>query len=358
MLRSLRISTLLLTLLAILALIAVACGDDDDDGGDDGGGTEAPTATPADGDDGGETVQLTAVHGSSADFIALVPLAAWDILAEQGIEVEQRYLEDGPTAIQALEQGDAQIATNIGVNVGLIAVEAGATVVDVLATQRPTWALVATPDIATIDDLNGKTIAVHGETSFTKAVADFYAQEYSLDMNQIIIPGSEVRAEALANGEIDASVIDFPDIVTLSRTYGEDAFNVLATLGETLPDLIEQDIWMDREWVDENPDLAQEVVTALLEGIRRLRTDPEFAMRIAQEALPEEDPDLLEELISEYTDRNLWEPNSFLNEENAEFTLQFFYDVGEIDVDPATADLTNYFNFVLVEAALDDIGRE
>lgn len=340
--------TLLLALVAVVLLAFAAC-NDDDDGDDDGNGgaTEAP-----------EVINLTAVHGSSVDFIAIVPLAAWAILEERGIHVEQRYLEDGTLAIQALEQGDAQIATNIGVNVGLLAVEEGASIIDVLATQRPTWALVSTPDILTIEDLEGKTIAVHGETSFTKAVADFYAQEFNLNMNQIIIPGSEVRAEALANNEIDASVIDFPDIVTLGRTYGEDSFNVLATLGETLPNLIEQDIWLDSDWAEENPDLALEVVTALLEGIRKLRTDPAFALEIITEALPEEDPDLFAELIAEYTDRNLWEPNSFLTEANAEFTVKFFFDVGEIDVDPATADLTKFFNFDLVEQALDNIGRE
>lgn len=328
----------LVALMAVLGLMAAACGDDD------GGG--------------GETVNLVAVHGSSVDFIAVVPLAAWDILKDRNINVQQRYLEDGPTAIQALEQGDAQIATNIGVNVGLLAVEAGATVVDVLATQRPTWALVSTPDFQTIEDLEGATIGVHGETSFTKAVADFYAQQYGLNMNQVIIPGSEVRAEALANNEIDASVIDFPDIVTLTRTYGADAFNVLATLGETLPNLIEQDIWMDREWLEQNPDTALEVEKALLEGIRKLRTDKDFAMRIAQEALPEEDPAILEQLIDEYTARDLWEPNSFLTEDNAKFTLEFFAGVGEIDVDPETVDLTTYFNFDLVNDALDEIGRE
>lgn len=350
MLRTWRFPALLLLLVAILALAFAACGDDDDngDGAGDGDATEAPA----------QTINLTAVHGSSVDFIAIVPLAAWAILEERGISVEQRYVEDGSLAIQALEQGDAQIATNIGVNVGLLAVEEGASIIDVLATQRPTWALVSTPDIATIPDLEGKTIAVHGETSFTKAVADFYAQEFDLEMNQIIIPGSEVRAEALANNEIDASVIDFPDIVTLGRTYGEDSFNVLATLGETLPNLIEQDIWLDGDWVDENPDLALEVVTALLEGIRRLRSDPAFALEIITGALPEEDPDLLADLIAEYTERNIWEPNSFLTEANAEFTLQFFFDVGEIDVDPATADLSKYFNFDLVSEALDNIGRE
>ena len=354
MLRSWRIPALLLALVAILALALAACSSDDDDDDGDGGATDVPGAT----DPPDQVVNLTAVHGSSVDFIAIVPLAAWSILEERGISVEQRYVEDGSLAIQAIEQGDAQIATNIGVNVGLLAVEEGASIIDVLATQRPTWALVSTPDIATIPDLEGKTIAVHGETSFTKAVADFYAQEFELDVNQIIIPGSEVRAEALANGEIDASVIDFPDILELSRTYGEDSFNVLATLGETLPNLIEQDIWLDADWVDENPDLALEVVTALLEGIRKLRTDPAFALEIITEAQPEVDEDLFAELIAEYTERNLWEPNSFLTEANAEFTLQFFFDVGEIDVDPATADLSKFFNFDLVSEALDNIGRE
>ncbi|MFQ5814071.1 MAG: ABC transporter substrate-binding protein [Anaerolineae bacterium] len=324
-------------LLLIFGLgLLVACGDDEEE----------------------EVVRLTAVHGSSVDFIALVPLAAWDILAERGIEVEQRYLEDGPAAIQALEQGEAQIATNIGVNVGLLAVEEGASIVDVIATQRPTWALVSVPDVPTIQDLNGKTIAVHGETSFTKAVADFYAQEFDLDMNQIIIPGSEVRAEALANGEIDASVIDLPDILRLSTVYGEDAFNVLATLGETLTNLIEQDIWLDADWAAENPDLAQEVVTAILEGIRKLRSDPAFALDLATTNLPEEDAGVLADLINQYTERDIWSPNSFLTEDNATFTLQFFFDVGEIDVDPATVELTKYFNFDYVNNALDELGRE
>ena len=119
--------------LLVLSLIAAACGSDG--GGDDATGGD------------GETVQLVAVNGSSEDFIALVSVAAWEILAEDGIEVEQRFLEEASTAIQAVTRGDAQIATNIGVNVGVPAVDAGADIVDVVATQRPTWALAVEPSI-------------------------------------------------------------------------------------------------------------------------------------------------------------------------------------------------------------------
>jgi ABC-type nitrate/sulfonate/bicarbonate transport system substrate-binding protein len=312
---------------------------------------EEPTTTAA------EPVQLVAVHGSSPDFIALVPAAAWDVLAEQGVEVDQQYVEDGSIAIQALAQGEAQIATNIGVNVGLLAVQEGASIIDVMATQRPTWALVSRNEIATIEDLAGLTMGVHGETSFTKAIADFYDEQYSLGMDQLIIPGSEVRAEALANDQIDASVIDFPDIVRLEATY-PGSFNVLATIGETLPELIEQDIWMNSAWVEENPDLAQSVVTALVEGIRRLRDDNEYALSLASELLPDEDPAVLGDLISEYTERGIWDPNGILTEETAQFTIEFFANLGEIDVDPTTVTLTDYFNFSLLEGALAELGRE
>lgn len=352
-------SRLIATLLA-LALMAAACG---------GNGTTDTTDTTASLETsttaGAETttteaepepVNLVAVHGSSPDFIALVPAAAWTVLAERGINVDQQYVEDATVAIQTLLQGDAQIATNIGVNVGLIAVNEGAPIVDVMATQRPTWAFVSRDEFTTIEELAGATVGVHSETSFTKALADFYDARYELGMTQLIVPGSEVRAEALANDQIDASVIDLPDIVRLSATY-PGSINVLETIGETLPMLIEQDIWMDRRWVEENPELAQEVVIGLVEGLRKLIDDPEFALGLAQEILPDEDPAILTDLIDQYSNRGLWDPNGILTEETAEFTVTFFADLGEIDVDPATVDLTDYFNFDLLSTALDELGR-
>ena len=352
-------------LLFVLALLAAACGGDGTDttstapdttvaSGADTSTTSAPaesTTTAA-----AEPVELVAVHGSSPDFIALVPNAGWDVCAEQNITVDQQYVEDGSVAIQAIAQGEGQIATNIGVNVGLLAVDEGAAIVDVMATQRPTWALVSRNEIETIEDLAGLTMGVHGETSFTKAIADYYDAQYELGMTQVIIPGSEVRAEALANDQIDASVIDLPDIVSLEATY-PDSFNVLDTIGENLPDLIEQDIWMNKTWVEENPELAQQVTTCLVQGLRNLIDDPAYAVGLASELLPDVDPAIHEQLIAEYGERGIWDPNGVLNEETAQFTVEFFADLGEIDVDPATVNLEDYFNFDLLANAVQELGE-
>ena len=329
----------LLAITGAMALIATACGSDDTGVG----GT-------AD-----EPVELTAIAGSSVDFISLVPLAAWEILAEENIDVEQRFVEEASTAIQAIEQGQAEIGTNIGVNVGVPAVDAGASIVDVVATQRPTWALAVAPDINTLSDLAGKRIAVHGEASFTRAVSQWFAAENGYEYEELIIPGSEVRAEALAQGQIDASVIDLPDVVQLGATY-PDSFKVLVTIGEEFPSLIEQDLWFSRSWAEENPELATRVTQAIVEAMRKLTEDTDYAFELAKEHLPDFEDAVLRELVDEYSARGLWPSDGLLTPERALETLTFFNDVGEIEIDaPTEATLEKYFDFTYLDEALSNL---
>jgi ABC-type nitrate/sulfonate/bicarbonate transport system substrate-binding protein len=331
--------------LAAVALGVGACGGDDE-----------ASSGEAEGGSGGEQQTLTAIAGSNVDFIAMVPLAAWKILEEEeGIKVEQRYVEDGATAIQAMEQGEAVIGTNIGVNTGVPAVESGAGIVDVVATQRPTWALAVAPDLNDFPDLAGKRIAVHGETSFTRAVSQYYANEHGYEYDELIIPGSEVRAEALAKERIDASVIDLPDVVSLGKEY-PGSFKVLSTFGEQFPDLIEQDLWLNKEWAQANPELATKIVKAIVQANRRLTEDPAWGLAIATENLPDYDEAVLEELLNEYSERKIWSTDGGLTREKALTTLQFFQEVGEIDIEPPTEEtLANYFEFSYLEDALAEL---
>lgn len=324
--------------LSAAMLILSACGSG---GGGDGGA-------------GGDTLQ--AVAGTNVDFISLVPIAAWQILEEEeGITVEQRFVEDGATAIQAIQQGAAVIGTNIGVNTGVPAVDNGASIVDVVGTQRPTWALAVAPGINDFSDLEGKRIAVHGETSFTRAVAQYYAKTEGFDYEELIIPGSDVRAEALAKGQIDASVIDLPDVVQLSKEY-PGSFKVLSTFGEQYPDLIEQDLWFNRQWAEDNPELATKVVKAIVQANRRLTEDPAWGLQIAKENLPDMDPQVLEDLVNEYSERQIWSTDGGITPEKALTTLQFFNDVGEIDIGtPGEDTIDKYFDFSYLQNALAEL---
>lgn len=323
--------------LSVVALTLTACGS----------GGSSPD---------GEGQPLQAIAGTNVDFISLVPIAAWKILEEEeGIKVEQRFVEDGATAIQGMQQGAAVIGTNIGVNTGVPAVDNGASIVDVVGTQRPTWALAVSPEINSFSDLNGKRIAVHGETSFTRAVAQYYAKNEGFTYDELIIPGSDVRAEALAKGQIDASVIDLPDIVQLSQQY-PGSFKVLSTFGEQFPDLIEQDLWLSKQWATDNPEMATKVVKAIVQANRRLTEDPAWGLQIAKDNLPDMDPGVLEDLVNEYSERQIWSTDGGITPDKALTTLQFFQDVGEIDIGTADANaVEKYFDFSYLEGALADL---
>jgi ABC-type nitrate/sulfonate/bicarbonate transport system substrate-binding protein len=242
------------------------------------------------------------------------------------------------------------------VNVGVPAVDAGANIVDVVATQRPTWALAAAPEFETMEDLDGATIAVHGEQSFTRAVSQFFAEEYGYEYEELIIPGSDVRAEALAAGEIDASVIDLPDVVLLEQTF-PDSFHILQTIGEQFPELIEGDVWFDGAWAVENPDVATTVIKAFLQATRRMTADTDFALELATENLPEVPVEVHQRLVEEYSERGIWVEDGLLTPERALTTLQFFQEVGEIDIgdDITQETVDKYFEFSYLEQALAEL---
>ncbi|MEX0864899.1 MAG: hypothetical protein WD269_08520 [Acidimicrobiia bacterium] len=328
-------------LVAVL-LVAAACGDGDGGGGD--------TTQPS------EPVVINAIHGSGLDFIHLVGLAAFEILEEQGYVVENVFAQEAETAVQALVQGDAQVAVNLGVNVGVPAVDAGASIVDVVATQRPTWALAARPEFETMESLQGARIGVHGEASFTRAVSIFFAEQYGYTYEELIIPGSDVRAQALAAGELDASVIDLPDIVLLEATF-PGSFHILQTMGERFPELIEADVWLDATWAEANPEHATAVVSAFVQAARKMTADTEYALALAMEHLGDMGEEVLTRLVEEYSDRGIWPQDGLINEERALLTLEFFQEVGEIDIEtPITSETVDrYFDFSYLEAALQEL---
>jgi NitT/TauT family transport system substrate-binding protein len=337
----------LAALVAVL-LVATACGDN--------GGTATTEPGATDTTQSGEPVVINAIHGSSLDFIHLVGLAAFEILEEEGYVVENTFAQEAETAVQALVQGDAEVAVNLGVNVGVPAVDAGANIVDVVATQRPTWALAARPEFETMEDLEGARIGVHGEASFTRAVSVFFAEQYGYTYEELIIPGSDVRAEAIAAGELDASVIDLPDIVLLEATF-PDSFHILQTIGEQFPELIEADVWLDAEWAEANPEVATDVVKAFVSAARRMTEDTDYSLGLAMEHLPDMGEDVLSRLVEEYSERGIWPQDGLVNQERALITLQFFQDVGEIEIEtPITEEtVARYFDFSYLEAALQEL---
>lgn len=348
--RSARI--LLLALASLVLLLAVACGDDDDDD-DASDSTTAPAAatTPAASDAPSETPQFEDVTidwaGATLDYGSLLEYAAAEILADQGITMNITFGLDPPTVTQLMVQGDA--VGGWGPVVAYVpAIDQGAGIKIVLNGVRNTFSYASDPSITTIEDLSGKKMAVHSEVSFTKTVTDALIEKYSLtDVEQLIIQGSDVRLQALLDNQIDATTVDIADVARLSATQGSDSVNLLGTVSSEFPDLLYTVVPMSQDFIDEQPDVAQAVVDAFKAAADKMNSDPEYAISLAEEHLPDDSVEVREAIINAYIDAGVWDTE--LSQDISEATLDFLYQYGSIEVDPATVDITTYFDFSLAE---------
>ena len=336
----------LILLGAFLLVLGVACGDDDDDDG----ATSSPgaaTGTPAAGTATPQFNNITVdwIGGSNPDYTHIIQAAARDILAEQGINLKLQFGQDPTTAVQLVVTGAAG-GTVEAIVAAAPAVFEGAAVKMVSSAARQTFAYASDPSITTIQQLEGKTIAVHSEVSFTKTVTDALIQKYDLqDVDEVIIQGSDVRIQALVDGQIDATTVDLADLLRVSAVDPE-AVNVLSTVAEELGDLVYTVIVMSTDLIDDQPDVAGAIVDAFREGADRLNSDRAYALTLAEELIPDDDSAVREEIVDGFIERGIWSAGD-LTPATAESTLQFLFDNGTLDIDPAAIDMDDYFDFTV-----------
>src|ERR1041384_1718282 len=175
-------------------------------------------------------------YPSSADMGDIPSLLTWEQLKKQGIEVVPTFFPRTDLAVQAVVAGEADMGSAAGIAVGK-AVE-GAMNVRIIAEQvRNEWQLVTPVSIKDVKQLDGKRVGYHAPITVTEALVKWMAQHYKISPNWMIIPGSEVRAEALMRGQLDATPAEIGDVLNiLNAKPGQ--FHVLISYAKTFPQLI------------------------------------------------------------------------------------------------------------------------
>lgn len=319
-------------------------------------GTESTAPEPSEDPVAGQTVRV--VYASDGvginDFITKL---AFDALAERGLNVEYQFVAEDTLGVQAVLQGEAELAG------GTPPVTINAHVQDpniqfLAQYNRQAWSLASTADITEVEQLAGKTIAVHGETSFTKTVAELIIEEYDLqDVEVIIIPGSDVRAQALLSGQIDATVLDIQD-VALASEQAPGEINVLVRFSQLFPELTSVRFTANKEWIDANRPLAKEIVKALILANREAVADPDATVAKAQEEYSDQDPAVVEAIIRAFIEGDHWVLDGGMSEENAMSELQFYLDAGQTTLEPAAENVESLYRLDILNEVLDEVGRE
>jgi NitT/TauT family transport system substrate-binding protein len=328
----------LVPLLMICALLISACGQ----------GGQVPEQGQA--DQGAIRVALGDIE--SVETLAL--FIALEHVRERGVEVEINELADEDLANQAVVGGQSDVG--LGAPYGLIE---GSSAPLRIFCQLQTLRNFAVVDKAAYPDwqsLDGETFTVHSRGSSTEAQARLVEQVEGIEFGEIsYVSSSEVRATALLRGNIQATMLDIPNKnYVMSESPGK--FHVLP-----LPETGASDevLFGNTEWLKQNEETVQILLEEVLTVWRSIEEDPSYVMEERERlGLLSDLPSEQEEEILPYY-RQAAEEGLFTQDcggrEAAQDDIEFYKTAGQIQGDPATLDVEDFWYLDPLQKAVQNV---
>ena len=293
-------------------------------------------------------------YPSSADVGDIPSLLAWEQLKKRGIEVVPTFFPKTDLAVQAVVAGEADIGSAAGIAV-VKAVESGMNIRIIAEQVRNEWQLVTPVSLKDPKQLDRKRVGYHAPITVTEALVKWMAQHYKITPNWMIIPGSEVRAEALMRGQLDATPAEIGDVLNiLNAKPGQ--FHVLISYAKTFPQLIGSMYFARADYVQKNGPVVDAVIEAVLQAHRSAEDKPASVKQNALRLLPETKPELIDAIAATYKELRIWDVNGGAGRERGEASIKFFEESGLLKKDAVS--FKQSFETGPLDRVLQKIGRK
>ena len=193
---------------------------------------------------------------------------------EEGLDVELIVMQAIQT-IQATMGNSTQFASATGSAVSS-AVQGADIRVIFAVTDRPSFDLIAQPNITTVQQLRGKKIGTGGVGSLAEILARriLTANQVRPEEVSILATGpSHLTYLSLKAKVIDAAPLQMP----LTFTAQDEGFRKLAAAGEFYQ-AVQGGLATTRTMLAEQPELVTKVVRAMLRATRLIKSDKKYAI--------------------------------------------------------------------------------
>jgi NitT/TauT family transport system substrate-binding protein len=293
-------------------------------------------------------------YPSSADMGDVPSLLAWEQLKKQRIEVVPTFFPKTDLAVQAVVAGEADIGSAAGIAV-VKAVESGMNIRIIGEQVRNEWQLVTPVSLKDPKQLDGKRVGYHAPITVTEALVKWMAQHYKITPNWMIIPGSDVRAEALMRGQLDATPAEIGDVLNiLNAKPGQ--FHVMISYAKTFPQLIGSMYFARADYVQKNGAIVESVLEAILRAHRSAEERPASVRENALRLLPETKPELVDAIAGTYRELRIWDVNGGAGKERGDASIKFFEESGLLNKNAVT--FKQSFETGPLDKVLKKIGRK
>jgi NitT/TauT family transport system substrate-binding protein len=298
-----------------MAAALAACGDDSESPQ-----SEGAAGGSSDTKEGSIKIAFPSVPGYSNVGV----LAAADDLKEQGYDVEVVHLAQSELATQGVISGDFDIAAGAGID-GMVAIEKGSPLKIISERARNEYAMVSAEGIEDCDDMDGSRYGIHSHGGISTAMANAWLDQECPDITprELVIPGSDARAQAMQAGQLDLTVMELGDLIQLQRTDRIEV-NVLDTLAGVFPELKVALVYANSDYIAEHPDIVGDLVAAQVRAHQRIADEPGYLAGLFEEYLDGVDPELAEAAADAYIEAEIFDPTGGrLDDESMTATVDF-----------------------------------
>lgn len=269
---------------------------------------------------------------------------------EAGLNVDIQVIEDESTYAPLITQGSVQfLATAQDPNIKMYANGAASRFVLTMDASVGADGLVASGDIATLDDLAGKKLALDKSASsyyfFLTALEN--GSSLSEEDIEVIDMGDTTEAGlAFMSGNVDAAIMWEPELSeALESVEGAHTLVTSADYPETILDTLV----VNTKYAEENPEVVDAVAEAWYKAVDFLNENPEEAYEMMAGGFEEV---TAEDIASDVNGLEFYgrDENVSLNDESNEKSIfaisqdmaDFWMEKGECETD----DLTDFFSLV------------
>jgi NitT/TauT family transport system substrate-binding protein len=275
---------------------------------------------------------------------------------ERGVKVETAFLQSEDLAAQAIVSGQADIG--VGTPYALIQkVKAPIRMFYQLSMLR-FYPVVNGEMYKSWEDLDGADIAVHGRGSGTEAIMHLMAKEHGVTFKSVsYVPGSGVRAGALLQGRINASIVDYERKRLLEREApGKFVFLPLPDVKAT-----DEALYANQNWLESEKEAVSILVEELIKTWREINADPASIVTLREKynVLPDIEKVEVDELVPAFTqgvEINLFPANGG-SAESVKEDFVFYTTSGSMDGDPASFKVEDYWYLSPVDEAVNKLGK-
>jgi NitT/TauT family transport system substrate-binding protein len=287
-------------IVALAVLLGAACG-----GGLSGTGrAPAEAVAPASAQAPAQAASGAPALRTKVAFTAFSPsYAPWWIaqdagyFREQGLEVELLQIAGGPTLLAAMRSGELDLAAAGGGHLVLGYLQGLETLIFGSTSNAMEGSLLARPEIATVQDLRGRTVGMTRPNSVSDLTARLGLQRVGLqpdvDVTLIGTGGNAESQAALEAGLIDAASVNAPFTFQLRKSGYREVLNVSEM---RIPFLLGA-IGATKSLLNERPELADRALRALAQGTRRIQNDPDLGAQVLGKYTRMDDQELLRATI-------------------------------------------------------------